>query len=131
MHLLPANDRRASVRYKLRLPVVFYWNDGVEHTGGGFTRDIGIGGALILSSKCPPMGHDVRIEILLPSPDRLDVELRIECAGKVTRISREVGCIGFGVQGTFDDDHLARQIPSMPNIEESYREPIQMRPCAK
>jgi PilZ domain len=123
MHTVSAIERRSAVRYKLRLPVVFHWNDGAEHTEGGFTRDVAISGALILSGKCPPMGHDVRIEVLLPPPDQLDVELRIECVGKVTRILEEAGRVGFGVQGTFDDDHLARHIP----LSQVLREPGKMR----
>lgn len=123
MHEVSTIERRASVRYKLRLPVVFHWNDGVAHTEGGFTRDVAVSGALILSSKCPPLGHAVRIEVLLPPPDEFDVALRIECVGRVTRILEEAGRVGFGVQGTFDDDHLVRQIP----LSRMVKEPIKMR----
>jgi hypothetical protein len=96
-------QRRAAVRYRLRLPVIFHWNDGTDHTEGGFTADVALDGAFILSSRCPPMGSSVRIEVLLPPPDQSGGELRIQCIGKVMRV---VGDIGFGVQGVFDDDHL-------------------------
>jgi len=99
-------QRRAAVRYKLRLPVIFHWNDGTERTEGGFTNDVAMDGALIFSTKCPPIGSEVRIEVLLPSPDQSSEELRIECVGKVTRVVEEAGC--FGVLGMFDDDHLTR-----------------------
>ena len=102
----PALQRRASVRYKLRLPVIFHWNDGKERTEGGFTNDVALDGALIFSTKCPPIGSDIRIEILLPSPGQSGEELRIECVGKVTRVADQAGC--FGVHGVFDDDHLTR-----------------------
>jgi hypothetical protein len=98
-------ERRAANRYKLQLPVIFYWNDGMEHAGGGFTSDVALDGALITSSKCPPIGSDVRIEVLFRSPDRSGEELRIECVGKVTRAGGTTGC--FGVQGIFDDDHFS------------------------
>jgi hypothetical protein len=98
------------MRYKLRLPVIFHWNDGTEHTAGGFTSDVAQDGALILSSKCPPMGSDVRIEVLLPSPDQSGEEIRIECSGKVTRVADHAGCGAFGVHGIFDDDHLTRHV---------------------
>jgi hypothetical protein len=80
----------------------------VEHTQGGFTCDVSLGGALIFSSKCPPAGSDILIEVLLPSPDQSDEELRIECLGRVTRVPAQAGC--FGVQGRFDDDHLTRHV---------------------
>jgi len=103
-------QRRAAVRYKLQLPVIFHWNDGREQTEGGFTSDVALDGALILSSKYPPIGCEVRIEILLPSPDRSGEELRIECTGKVTRVVDLPGTKAFGVHGIFDDDHLTRHV---------------------
>jgi hypothetical protein len=103
-------QRRAAVRYKLQLPVIFHWNDGTRHTAGGFTTDVALDGALILSSECPPIGSDVRIEVLIPSPDQSGVELRIECVGKVTRALDQPGLRAFGVHGIFDDDHLTRQV---------------------
>jgi hypothetical protein len=103
-------QRRAAVRYKLRLPVIFHWNDGTAHTEGGFTSDVALDGVLILSSKCPPTGTEVRIEILLPSPDRSGEEFMIECVGKVTRVVEQLGRHAFGVNGVFDDDHLTRHV---------------------
>ena len=79
------------MRYKLRLPVIFHWNDGTEHTEGGFTTDVALDGALILSSRCPPIGADIRIEVLIPSPDQTAEEIRIECMGKVTRVAEPLG----------------------------------------
>ncbi len=103
--------RRAAIRYKLHLPVIFHWKDGAEeHTEGGFTSDVSLDGALILSSKCPPVGSAVRIEDLIPSPDQSGEELRIECVGVVTRVVEQPGSRAFGVHGIFDDDHLTRQI---------------------
>jgi hypothetical protein len=101
-------ERRVQVRYKLQLPVIFHWNDGVEHTEGGFTCDIALNGALIFSSKCPPPGSGIRIEVLIPSPDQSGEELRIECTGTVTRTTEQAGC--FGVYGMFDDEHITRQV---------------------
>ena len=68
----------------------------MEHTEGGFTTDVALDGALILSSKCPPIGVDIRIEVLIPSPDQSAEEIRIECMGKVTgwRNSRALAILG-------------------------------------
>lgn len=112
MHLLFASEtslqRRVAVRYKLRLPVIFHWNNGREHTEGGFTNDVALDGVLIFSSKCPPVGADIRIEVLFPSPDQSSEELRIECIGKVVRVAEQAGC--FGVHGFFDEGHLTRHV---------------------
>jgi hypothetical protein len=103
-------QRRSSVRYKLRLPVIFHWNDGADRTGGGFTSDVALDGALILSTQCPPIGSNVRIEVLIPSPEKSGEEIRIECNGKVMRIAEQPGCFAFGVHGIFEDDHLTRHV---------------------
>lgn len=101
-------DRRTTVRYKLRLPVIFHWNDGTERTEGGFTSEVALDGALVLSCKCPPIGSDVRMELLIPSPDSSAEEIRIECTGRVTRVWELPGLAYFGVQGMFDEEHLTR-----------------------
>ena len=112
-HLLVTerNDqRRSAVRYMLQLPVIFYWNDASEHTAAGFTYDVALDGALIRSSVCPPVGCDIRIEVLIPSPDQSHDQIRIQCSGKVTRSTSEDGRSSFGVRGFFDDDHITRQL---------------------
>jgi len=98
------------MRYNLRLPVIFHWNDGTDRTGGGFTCDVSVDGALIFSSTCPPVGVDIRIEVLLPSPDHSLEEIRIECTGKVKRIWEQPEKAYFGVQGLFNDDQLTRHV---------------------
>jgi hypothetical protein len=98
------------MRYKLRLPVIFHWNDGTEHTEGGFTTDVALDGALILSSRCPPVGADIRIEVLIPSPDQAAEEIRIVCTGKVTRVADHLSSNFFGVRGMFNDDQLTRHV---------------------
>ena len=108
-HDLPL-ERRAAMRYRLRLPVIFHWNDGTERTAGGFTNDIALDGALIFSTNCPPIGADVRIEVLIALPDDSAEQIRIECIGKVTRVWEQPGSAYFGVHGAFDDDQLTRQV---------------------
>jgi hypothetical protein len=104
-------QRRSAVRYALQLPVIFYWNEGQgDRTAAGFTCDVSLDGALIQSAVCPPVGCDVRIEVLIPSPDSSGEQLRIQCIGKVTRANGRNGTGSFGVRGFFDDDHIKRQI---------------------
>ena len=99
-------NRRSAVRYKLQLPVIFHWNEGGERTGGGFTSDVALDGARINSSMCPPVGSEVRIEVLILSPVRGGQDMRIQCVGKVTRVTGMGRLMCFGVRGNFDDDHL-------------------------
>lgn len=106
-----APRRRSAARYRLHLPVIFHWNDGGEFTEGGFTYDVALDGALICSARCPPIGCDVRIEVLIPSPDQTGEQLRIQCVGKVTRaVVGQDNRSSFAVRGFFDDNHITRQI---------------------
>ncbi len=105
------DHRRSAVRYRLRLPVIFHWTDGEEHTEGGFTSDVALDGALIISSRCPPLGTEVRIEVLVPAPNRREKEIRIECLGKVSRVIDYPGSCAFGVHGLFSDEQLTRRFP--------------------
>lgn len=102
------SQRRSAARYRLRLPVIFHWTDQSAHTEGGFTCDVSLDGALIQSSKCPPIGSDVRIEVLIPSVDGGE-EVRVQCQGKVTRITSQGAVKCFGVEGSFNDDQLTRR----------------------
>jgi hypothetical protein len=53
---------------------------------------------------------DVRIEVLIPSPDLSAEEIRIECSGKVTRVWEQPGSAYFGVHGMFNGDQLTRHV---------------------
>jgi hypothetical protein len=90
--------------------VIFHWNDGGDHTEGGFTSDVALDGAFIRSKRTPPTGSEVRIEVLIPSPYESGVEVRIHCIGKVTRVVGQDGFAGFGVVGDFDDDDITQQV---------------------
>jgi len=106
-------QRRVALRYRLHLPVIFHWNDGVEHTSGGFTSDVAMDGALILSRECPPVGSQVRLEVLFPSPEADNGEVSIDCSGTVVYISARSGYSAFGFHGRFEDEQLT------PNVLES------------
>ncbi len=103
-------QHRSATRYKLRLPVIFHWSEGGEHTSGGFTSDVALDGALIWSRECPPVGSEVRVEILLPSPETAHEQIRIFCTGKVIHSSKRMGYSEFGFHGVFQDDQLTSHV---------------------
>ena len=51
----PSPEHRNAMRYRLRLPVIFHWDDGADHTEGGFTRDVALDGALIQKGDPPAL----------------------------------------------------------------------------
>ncbi len=67
-------------------------------------------GAMILSRECPPVGSEVHLEVLFPSPERENEELRIGCTGKVTHLSKKSGGFAFGVRGMFQENELMGRV---------------------
>src|SRR5689334_17478963 len=61
-------ERRKSVRYTLRVPVLFSWSEQQLHSYGGFTREVSPENVYVLceASKCPTVGSSVDVEVLLP-----------------------------------------------------------------
>lgn len=110
-------ERRAAARYKLRLPVIFHWNDSQAHTEGGFTYDIARDGVLIRSKVCPAVGSTIRVEVLLPSVDLDGVGMRVQCTGQVTRVIDQGGVMSFGVEGDFDDAHLTTETEQIEIVD--------------
>lgn len=95
--------RKSAVRYRCQLPVTFNWHQEGQHMGAGFTRDVSLDGALIQSTVSPPVGCEVSVEILVPSPNEDGKHLRVQCTGKVNGVVRQSGGYSFGVRGFFDD----------------------------
>jgi hypothetical protein len=107
----PEADRRKTARYELRLPVIFRWPGQGENFGGGFTRNISLGGIFVVSNRCPPSGNEVAVEVMLPYFPQRTTELRLECTGRVNRllVAGNV-CNGFAVAGSFDEESVIRLI---------------------
>ncbi|AXC10559.1 hypothetical protein ACPOL_1211 [Acidisarcina polymorpha] len=97
---------RKGSRYKLRFPVIYRWSDGEEHVDGGFTKYISRHAAWVLSERPPPMGSNIEIEVLVPSPDETGGYLRIKSVGKMVRQLNEKEGKGFLFQGPLEDEQI-------------------------
>lgn len=99
-----AVQQRESVRFHLRLPVIFGWND--EQAGrqqnGGFTRDISTGGLFVYSLIPPPSGVTVELEVMLPPLEESGHGVRLRAKGRVLRIERKGERTGFAATGDFN-----------------------------
>jgi hypothetical protein len=91
-------------RYRLGVPVVFFWRDAPEtpHEGIGLTRDLSVSGAFVLTTSPPPLEADIKLKAFLPRGRSAIPPLRIHGQGQVVRV--EPGhegepCGGFAVAG--------------------------------
>ena len=98
-----AVQQRKSVRFHIRLPVIFRWNDeGGRQQNGGFTRDISTGGLFVHSPVPPPSDVTVELEVMLPALEESGHGVQLRSEGRVLRIERKGEHTGFAATGDFD-----------------------------
>src|ERR1700688_2970979 len=91
-------EARACVRYRFGIPAVFSWDTlaGGRLTGEGITRDLGVGGAYILTPTCPPPQAVILLEVFLTAP-KTGRFLKIATEGRVLRVDHDRKQCGFAV----------------------------------
>ena len=85
-------ERRTALRYPLRLPVVFSWQDeaGRVHGCDGYCRDLGSRGIYVQAELVPPLGVSVEMNVFLPRPEHSARPSEIHAIGRVVRSERPV-----------------------------------------
>lgn len=85
-------ERRTALRYPLRLPVVFSWQDdaGRVHGCDGYCRDLGSRGIYVHAALVPPLGVSVEMNVFLPRPEHSVRPSEIHAIGRVVRSERPV-----------------------------------------
>jgi hypothetical protein len=81
-------NRRQSMRFPLRAPVLLSWAElGEMRRGAGFTRDICTRATYVMwEHECnPPVGETVAVDILLPPLEQGGESLRFCGEGRVLR----------------------------------------------
>lgn len=80
-------ERRTALRYSLRLPVVFSWQDerGRIQGSDGYCRDLGSRGIYVRSELVPPLGVSVEMNVFLPRPEHSARPSEIHAIGRVVR----------------------------------------------
>lgn len=93
---------RHQIRYPLRTPVSFTWFDREGETRGakGNSRNIGEGGAYILTRNCPPVSAQIILVFRFPYLPDFARFHRLEMSGQVVRaefLPNAKGMWGFAV----------------------------------
>src|ERR1700722_6263433 len=92
-------ERRTALRYPLRLPVVFSWQDerGRIQGSDGYCRDLGSRGIYVLCGSVPPLGVAVEMNVFLPRPEHSSRPSEIHAIGRVVRSEPAAShqCCGF------------------------------------
>ena len=84
-------ERRTALRYPLRLPVVFSWQDEDGRMQGcdGYSRDLGSRGIYVYAKQVPPLGVSVEMNVFLPRPEHSCRPSEIHAVGRVVRSERQ------------------------------------------
>jgi hypothetical protein len=84
-------ERRTALRYPLRLPVVFSWQDDNGRLQGcdGYSRDLGSRGIYVQAEVAPPLGVSVEMNVFLPRPEHSSRPSEIHAIGRVVRSERQ------------------------------------------
>jgi hypothetical protein len=91
-------ERRTALRYPLRLPVVFSWQDerGRIQGSDGYCRDLGSRGIYVHSELVPPLGVSVEMNVFLPRPEHSVRPSEIHAIGRVVRSEQVPSTQGCG-----------------------------------
>jgi hypothetical protein len=91
-------ERRTALRYPLRLPVVFSWQDEDGRVQGcdGYSRDLGSRGIYVHAEAVPPLGVPVEMNVFLPRPEYSARPSEIHAIGRVVRSERHTSSQGCG-----------------------------------
>src|SRR5437868_13024866 len=84
-------ERRTALRYPLRLPVVFSWQDESGRIQGcdGYSRDLGSRGIYVYAEQVPPLGVSIEMNVFLPRPEHSSRPSEIHAVGRVVRSERQ------------------------------------------
>jgi hypothetical protein len=102
-------ERRTRSRFHLVFPVVCHWQEETAHSAVGYCRNIGLGGAFIVASICPPIDTEVEIEVVVPVSDPAPGEVLFRHTGRTVRIQRCEDLLGFAVAGEFEHDNAVER----------------------
>ena len=86
------------------LPVLFQWADSVTHYDLGHCVNAGLGGMFVISTKCPPLGMEVKMQLDIPAFHLVPRQVSLRCIGWVSRVETCYQLRGFAVAGRFEHE---------------------------
>jgi hypothetical protein len=83
-----AIERRRAIRYPVKLPASFSWEDEqrIMRQGEGRTRNISEKGVFVDAAICPPIGSSVEVRFLLPALNDSGRKMHVQHRGETLRL---------------------------------------------
>ncbi len=95
-------ERRASRRFRMKLPLTVRSFDGVAVSLNGLTQDISESGVLFFIGSRPREHAPIEFVVELPSEVTMTDPMRATCKGRVVRVIQDQLSDGFGVAATIE-----------------------------
>ncbi len=97
-----SRERRASRRFRMKLPVSVRSFDGVPVSLSGLTHDIRESGVLFFIGSRPREHAPIEFVVELPSEVTMTDPMRATCRGRVVRVLEDQLSDGYGVAATIE-----------------------------
>ena len=81
-------DKRATRRFSLRLPINVQYQDGTTHEKNAMTRDVSARGICFYVDSPIIDGSEIEFTLTLPPEITLTESIRVRCKGKVVRADK-------------------------------------------
>lgn len=82
----PQQEKRATRRFTLRLPVAIRFTNGGVHEFSAETRDVSARGVFFRLDKRLSEGSNIEFTLTLPPEITLTESIRVRCKGRVVRV---------------------------------------------
>ncbi len=82
----PQQEKRATRRFSLRLPVSIRFTNGGVHEFSAETRDVSARGVFFYLEKRLSEGSPIEFTLTLPPEITLTESIRVRCKGRVVRV---------------------------------------------
>lgn len=101
-------ELRSARRYRVALPVVFFWGTGSNFfEGAGTTRDLSVKGMFVITKDPVPLGSDLWLKVSVPGIREGSQGTELQGNGQVIRSEEN----GFATQASigFSSDRTSRR----------------------
>ena len=96
-------DKRATRRFSLRLPISVKYQDGTEVEKAATTRDVSARGICFLMDSPIGEGSEIEFTLTLPPEITLTESIRVRCKGRVVRTDQRNGNGDLSIAAVIDE----------------------------
>ena len=98
----PQQEKRATRRFSLRLPLSVKFDNGGAHTADAQTRDVSARGVCFYMQESIAPGSEIEFTLTLPPEITLTESIRVRCVARVVRVEEDRPDGQIGIAAVID-----------------------------